>query len=542
MFIRCRKYPNSPKKVLTICESQRHGEKVVQKTIKYLGVAHNEDEYQALYKIGQIELKALKMAPEERKTNEIIDECGGALLGNMIEIGRIIDGLHDICGPMYDRLGLASLLSPYRYGQLRDVLIARIANPESKLETSALLKRDYNRHISEHQIYRLMDNLVDQEENIKLKVFEFTKSFYNSEIVEILFFDVTTLYFESQKSDELRNNGYSKDHKVGEVQVVLALATTSKGLPIGYKLFPGNTAEVKTLLACVQEWKITLKIDRIVIVADRAMMSKQNLELMEEMGLQYIIAAKLKSLPKTLKEEIVGRQKEKIINTKHGNVLVQEHQHCGRRLVVGYSESRATKDKGDRDRLIKKIKTKLGADKTAETRKLITNTGYLKYMGEKKEGEVIFDEEKVKEEARWDGLHGIITNDKDSPADKLLERYRDLWVIEESFRINKNTLEMRPIYHFTPRRIKAHILLCYISFAMCRYIQEHVRSFDKAISIEKIINELRHIQTSMLQDETTGEEYRMPSQLSKESSVIYRAMGIKRLKRPYKHSKEVIMK
>lgn len=161
--------------------------------------------------------------------------------------------------------------------------------------------------------------------------------------------------------------------------------------------------------------------------------------------------------------------------------------------------------------MIAKLKSKLSPDGTSTTRKLITNNGYLKFTEDNKKGRVVFNELKIEEEAKWDGLHGIITNDVDSKAVDLLQRYRGLWVIEESFRINKHSLEMRPIYHFKPERIKAHILICYIAFAMSRYVQQQVQMLDQRLSLERIREELSRVESSILEDKETKELYKLPT-------------------------------
>jgi transposase len=253
-----------------------------------------------------------------------IDFCEGALLGHMIERFRITEGFHTIFGPIFDELKLDSLFTKIRYNQLRDVVIARIAQPSSKLHTAELLTNTFFRPLSESQIYRLMDEIVSLEDAIKLKVFEATNNSTPKQKADLLLFDVTTLYFESQKSDELREFGYSKDHKVGETQVVLALATTTTGAPIGYHLFKGNTAEVSTLLVCLENWKTLFDIKDVIVVADRAMMSEDNLTAMEEAKLKftYVVAAKLKKLPKKLREAILERKEESQVQYK--NTIMRE--------------------------------------------------------------------------------------------------------------------------------------------------------------------------------------------------------------------------
>jgi len=534
MFIRCQKY-TSTKKVITICESKREGKKVIQRIVKYLGIAQDESQLKAMKALAKREIKRLEKAKNQSPIDvKPTTKPVHTPIENLVEQERLIDGFHDIFSPIFNDLKLTDLFSKIRLEQLKDLAIARIAEPCSKLRTAELLKRDYSKPLSDDQIYKLMDVVAAREDSIKLKIFEATKELCPNEAVDVLFFDVTTLYFESQKDDDLKTFGYSKDHKIGEVQVVLALATTSKGLPVGYNLFPGNTAEVKTLLHCLSEWRTKLKIENVVIVADRAMMAESNLQEMEKAQFKYVIAAKLKAMPTILKTEILNRHKEVEAVLDKEKVYIQEHTYNGRRIIVNFSESRATKDRVDRERLIKKVKSKLNGDDEAQTRKFVTNNGYLKYTDEKKKGQVTFNECKVKEEAKWDGLHGIITNDTEARAVDLLQRYRGLWVIEESFRINKHSLKMRPIYHFKPERIKAHILICYIAFSMSRYAQQKVEVFDQKLSIEKIREALSQIESSIMEDKDTKQHYKIPSKMNKEASIIYRAMGVIRPNTPIK--------
>jgi transposase len=225
-----------------------------------------------------------------------------------------------------------------------------------------------------------------------------------------------------------------------------------------------------------------------------------------------------------LKEQILKRHEENIVEIDHEHLFAQEHAIEGRRLIVTYSENRALKDREDRARLLLRLQKKIPTE--ADPRKLVTNRGYLKFIDEKAKGKVVINEEKIAQESRWDGLHGIITNDKVSSIEELLGRYRQLWVIEESFRINKSTLAMRPIFHFKERRIEAHILICYLAFALSRYVQHQLKIFGMPLSIDKIRNELLQVEASIVN--IADQTYRMPSKLNKTTDKIYRAMGISR--------------
>jgi hypothetical protein len=524
MYIRCRPNPAKNKWKIMVCRSVRSGTKVSQELVKYLGVADTLEQKQALMRLAQAEIRVATTLPESKSKNS---NCPRAFLGDMTEIGRTVDGMHDIFGAMFDKTNLRRFFKPYEYERLKDIAICRIAEPNSKRHTAELLTKDYLKPLTPSQIYRLMDVLSPLQIAIKQQVLETSKCFIKDNKIDILFFDVTTLHFESQIVDELRNFGMSKAHKIGEVQVVLALATTSEGLPIGYNLF-----SVTTLLVSLNEWMNSLNIQDVTVVADRAMMSEANLSAMEQANFKYTVAAKLKTLPKAMKGKILERSQERQATVSRQQMKIQEYVYKGRRLIVSYSESRAKKDRKDREKLLIRIQKKIGSK--VKQKSLITHKGYLKYFKEVTQGEMVLNEKKIAEDALWDGLHGVITNDNAATAIQLLERYRGLWVIEESFRINKHTLEMRPIYHFTPRRIEAHILICYIAYAVSRYTQQQISQFHKPMSIERIRDELKKVGSGILEDNVTGERYKMPTSISAEAASIYKSLGIKRLNLPTK--------
>jgi transposase len=164
-------------------------------------------------------------------------------------------------------------------------------------------------------------------------------------------------------------------------------------------------------------------------------------------------------------------------------------------------------------------------------KKLITNAGYLRYIEPATGGgggAFVLDENRIAHDAAWDGLHAIVTNDHTSSAKELLSRYRRLWVIEESFRTLKNGLAVRPIYHFKPERIAAHIGLCYLAFALSRHAQQRIKLAQGAISLERIRAALHSVQASIVQHKTTQAKYRLPSAFGHEASRIYKAFAIKR--------------
>ena len=557
MFIR-KKLLDSGRTVVQICESHRIEGKVRQRVLRHIGTAKCKDP-ETLTKLietatflikefeNQKEKKVLeiepnlpmdipkKPPPNPHLTKELKELFSGeeephwVNTAKLLEESRVVEGIHVVFGSVLDTFGLQSYFGKKQYDVFRHIVMTRIAWPSSKLRSSENLSKYFDIDIPVQKIYRFMDVLENQEGLIQGALFNAFRPLIG-EKTEVLFFDVTTLYFESEDEDELRRFGFSKDQKTHLTQVVLALATTKEGLPVGYKLFPGNTAETSTLLQAIQEWQKSLHIEKITIIADRAMMSEKNIQLLETSGLKYVIAAKLKLLPRENRIAILARTNEKIIcQNGEDTIAVQEHCYENRRLIVSHSTKRARKDARDREQILVKLKKKIG--KEGSTKKLVTNRGYLSVITESGTSKIKIDEDKVVAAAQWDGLHGVLTNIEEADHEEILGLYRRLWVIEESFRINKHTLEMRPIYHYVSRRIKAHILLCYITFALCRYVQKRISMQYEPLSIDKIRSILIDIQYSVLKHEENQCKYRLPSKMSVEAQQIYGVFNLKRNRR-----------
>jgi len=568
MYVRVTATPNSPRKSVKVVESIRHGLKVKQTMIHHVGIASDETEIEKLKQLGRefIAREQLKrerrseqgslfdlQTPEQRLADiatfersktakklgrkpkaQLRDVTSQDLvsLADLVEERRVIEGIHDVAGCVYDQLGYNELLLPLKEKELlKDVVLMRLAHPSSKLKAQALLDKRFNRTHDIDAVYRLMDKLYPKIDDLKAQTFQRTRQLA-PETIDVLFFDCTTLYFESTETDGLRQFGYSKDHRFNTTQVVLALATNSDGLPIGYELFEGNKAEVKTLLACLETWKRSFKIGSVCFVADRAMMSDENLTALEEQGHSYVIAAKLRSLPSSLKDDVLSAENYR--PTSFGDHLgwVGEFEYKGRRLIASYKTARAKRDSHQRNQVIEKIKKTLGSQGSAQ--KLITNSGVKKFT-KSEASKTVLDQDKIDRDADWDGLHGVITNLRRESATELLARYGRLWKIEESFRLNKHTLSMRPIYHFKPERIKSHIALCYMAFSVLRNM-EYVVKMTQKMSVEVILDELMHVEASLLRHTPTGKLYRMPGKFSRNASKIYKAFQLERRN----HAQEMI--
>jgi len=551
MFIRATQTPNSPRKSIQIVESIRIGDKVKQKIVRHVGVAHNESEEQKLRAfaqevIAEIETKRadasrqmslLPMTQDEaleyvknkkgRRTRKRLEDIlppSEVRLTEIKEQNRIVEGIHEVGNAVYEMLGYNTILPKREDNILRDIVLSRIANPASKYKSQRILLQQFGKEHDLDAVYRMMDKLYERIDEVKSCTFGRMRSLFPHKI-DLVLFDVTTLYFESTDTDELRNFGYSKDCRFNTTQVVLALATNEDGLPIGYELFEGNKAEVKTLSVAIEHWKKLFTIGSVCFVGDRGMFTKKNLAILEEQGYDYVVAAKLRALPEAIQKKVLDDSNYKATVLKNDFAWINELEHEGKRLIVSYKKRRALKDSKEREQVLDKIRKLIGSG--CSGKKLINNRGVKRYTLLTGETEATFNEERIAEDALWDGLHGVITNLKAEAAEAVIARYSRLWVIEESFRIKKHLLKIRPIFHWKPQRVHAHIAICYMGFALLRHLEYQVALTQK-ISPQIIIEELLHVQSSIHMHKYTKDLYRVPGKFSNTARKIYKALDLTR--------------
>jgi len=543
MFVRVKRSPNSPKKAVQIVKSVRNGNKVSQKIVRHVGTALNDDELDKLKELAEYikaKLEAetnpslftpeviAEMVIEARKTKQNKDEELNVNLKNLREESRIVVGVHEVYGSIYRDLGFDKVINNPKRNvgankNLFNMVMARIANPASKRSSVIGLEKDFGIKLSLEGVYKMMDKIdASVIEKIELRSYENAQKILQEEI-KVAFYDCTTLYFESFTEDELKQNGFSKDMKFNQPQVLLGLISTSQGLPIGYDVFVGSQYEGATLEDAIKKLKEKYKVKKVIVVADSGLLNKKNQAYLESKELEYILGARIKNMPKKIEEKILDKSKYQ--NGDEGERLLEISLGEDKRLILSYSRKRAEKDKYDRQKAVKKLKEKISKSKNPAS--LISNYGYKKYLKIEGETRVELDKAKLAKSAAWDGLHGIITNKKDLSAKEVIDYYRQLWQIEENFRISKHDLKIRPIYHREPRRVKAHIAISYMALVCVRHLEYRVKTQYKKLSPEVIKNELLHAQCSILKDLTTNKRYCIPSKTTKELKKIYQTVGKK---------------
>jgi hypothetical protein len=554
MYVRIKTTPNSPRKSVQIVESVRKGDKVSQKIVRYVGIAMNDDELVQLRQLAEsikikieaeIHNREMLFSPEamaklavesqenEKKRREITDEDYKVNLKNLKEEDRVVSGIHDVYGKLFDELGYGQVLeNPSRNeGSIklfRDIVLARIANPKSKRGSVAMLEEDFGISLNLDGVYRMMDKLNDEAvKGLNRISYETTKSLYPGPI-NVVFFDCTTVYFEAFEADELREQGYSKDMKFNEVQVLLALMVTQDGLPVGYEAFKGSTYEGHTLIPAIKKLKETYRIEQVVFVADSGLMSTENLEEMESQGIEYIVGARLKNRSQALQAQILNQANYTDIRAGY---KIGKFTDQGKTFVVSYCAKRAQKDCKDRERAIEKLRIKVSQHKTPKD--YLSNQGYKKYLKINDRATVELDEEKITQAAQWDGLLGVCTNTATLSPQDVLQKYTDLWQVEEAFRINKHDLKIRPVFHWKPSRVRAHLAIAFTSFSLVKFLEHRVKLQYKKLSPEVIRQSLIRVQTSILFDSSKKIRYALPSKLSLDAKKIYALLRIPRTSTPF---------
>lgn len=382
-----------------------------------------------------------------------------------------------VFGKIYDSIGFGQISEDL----FRHLVIARLAYPLSKLKTVEYLYRYQGVSIGIDSVYRFLDKLNDKlKPQVEQIAYTHTLKVLEGKI-SIVFYDMTTLYFEASDEDDLRKTGFSKDGKHQNPQIYIGLLVGLGGYAIGYDIFEGNIYEGHTLIPFLEKISHKYNLNMPIVVADAGLLSKENIKALEQKGYEYIIGARLKNETDKLKQQILQA------GFFDGTIISFEKQK-NIRLVVHYSKSRATKDAYNRKRGLTRLEKQVKAGKL--TKSNINNKGYNKYL--KLTGDVIIeiDYEKYNKDDSWDGLKGYITNTKLNDQ-QVLDNYKNLWHIEKAFRMSKTDLRIRPIYHRLRNRIEAHICISFTAYCIYKELERVLYKEKSNLSLRKAV-ELTH--------------------------------------------------
>lgn len=506
MFVKTTKSKNYT--YLQIVESFREGKATRHKVIANLG------RLDILIGSGYLQSMGQKMLSLNNTP------CIGA--ENLQETARLCYG-HLVYKKVWEQLGIGEIIKKCAKGTrikfdiekaIFYCVVHRLLKSKSKYQ--AFRDRQLFYGIEQikglEEIYRSLDFLCAKKQAIETQLFHSKRGVY-AKPVEIAFYDVTNYHFESNRADALREFGFSKAGKFNEVQVVMGLFIDATGRPIGYDLFPGNTFDGQTMVAALEMLKKQFNIKKVIVVADKGLNSKQNFHLIRQAGYDYLVSARLKSMPQAFVQQILATHdlQPKEVNEQSGEVTFSwkvldyqtaysdakhNEQQLQDKLLVTWSAKRAAKDAKERERQIQKAKVKLANGADLQNKKGANR--FLKTAHSADTKAVEIDHKRIDEDTKWDGYYGIQFSKTDMTKEEVLANYHQLWKIEESFRVLKTTLSARPIFHWTPNRIKGHFMICFLAFLLERTVELTLKSANINLSPCRIKEELNQMQLSEL--------------------------------------------
>jgi transposase len=433
------------------------------KVVKTVGSSHDPQQIALLKQSAKQYIIDLQRQPSLfiSKEDTLIESFLSSLSNGQV---RVI-GPELIFGRIYNAIGFSIIKEEL----FRHLVITRLSHPGSKLKTVDYLYRFAGIETSIDQIYRFLDKLQGK---LKIQVediaYSHTKKVLKGDL-SIVFYDMTTLHFESEDEDDLRKTGFSKVGKHQNPQIYLGLLVGLGGYAIGYDIFEGNIYEGHTLIPVLEKFETRFNLNKPIIVADAGLLNSKNIIELQKEGYQYILGSRIKNESKSLKEQIL---KLKLKESDCASIKKSETET----LIISFSEKRAAKDAHNRQRGLTRLEKNLKAGRL--TKNHINNKGYNKYLKLEGEVRVKIDYQKFKDDQQWDGLKGYLTNTKLSSS-QVIENYNNLWQIEKAFRISKTDLRIRPIYHRLRARIEAHICIAFAAYTIYKEL-ERVLYIEKA--------------------------------------------------------------
>lgn len=481
MFVRKKKNRSGTTSVVVV---DKHGGKF--KELHTIGIASSDEEIEKLCVQGKawidsyLGVQELDFDGPKCKDEEL--RAAETMLGNVESI--LLNGAKLILDKVYDSIGFNRVSDEI----LRHLVVARLCQPMSKMATVDYLKSHFDEDVDLNKIYRYLDKLYNTQKDAVQRIsVEHTFSVLRGR-VEMLFYDVTSLYFESFREDELRTPGFSKDGKTAETQIILGLLVCEYGYPLAYNIFNGLQYESYTMFPIIDDFKQHFGIDDFVVVADSGFMIRRNIEFLRSGNYNFIVGARVRKYS--------GNIKDRILSLPHEDGLFHEYRLDNEdRLIVTYSSKRAAKDAYNRTKGIERLRKTYTSGKI--TKDKINKRGYSKFLLIESDVAVSINEDKIKEDEKWDGIKGYVTNTELTP-EKVVAQYKGLWVVERAFRISKGTIETRPIFHFTEKRIEAHVCLCFVAYKVYKELERIVHNLKMKMSVDTVLKIAQTITTIRL--------------------------------------------
>lgn len=464
MFVRIKRSVHNGREYqyLQIVQSQRQGDQVRQKVIANLGRLEEllagdglDGLIRSLAKFSQ-RLRVIEAGEQAG-----VESCRARSWGPELVFGRL-----------WEAQGLPEILRRLSLGRRFEFDLERVAfalalqrlcEPGSDLQGSEWVQRVEAPGFAQIQLqhlYRTVGWLYEVREELERALFFKDRDLFNREL-DLVFIDTTSTFVYRDEETENCKRGYSRDHHPELPQLVLCVAVDRAGWPLSWEVLPGNTADVKSFARTIAKFRERFKIGRVSIVADRGMIGKASLQLLEadaQSPYDYILGCRLRKV-KEVREEVLTRPGE--YQEVSPNLAVKEVLVEGRRYVVCKNEEEALRDAAARDTILQKLREKLSS---GQAKSLVRNVGYRRFL-QGARGAWRVNEEAVQAEARFDGVFVLRTN-LNLPAAEIAQTYKGLWRVERTFREEKSTLEIRPLYHHLDETRIGHIVASFLALRL----------------------------------------------------------------------------
>ena len=357
---------------------------------------------------------------------------------------------------------------------------------------------------------------------IEEKLFERRVDLFSG--LSMVFFDTTSIYFEGDGGLETGSLGHSKDHRPDLHQMIVGVVLNEKGEPICCEFWPGNTADVSSLVPIVDRLRVRFGITAFCIVADRGMISEGTIQKLEKRKISYILGARIRK-QKVIREEVLtraGRFEEVRVESEqddHDPLKVKEVWEDGKRYIICKNERQARKDEATRNAILELLEEKLHSG----AKSLIGNKGFKKYLVVKKNS-VTIDKKKIEEEKRFDGKW-VLTTNTDRPASEIALQYKELWMVEYVFRDMKSILETRPVYHQLDETIKGHVFCSFLALVLRKELDKRLEAYKLELEWNDMKRDLLLLQEVVL-DESKNRKVVIRTAPQGTCSGVFRAVGV----------------
>lgn len=482
MFLRKKKYPSGNIGVIVV-------EKVNgrMRELHTIGIARNDDELPTLLSKGRqwIDKEELRRHPrldlfgDERQAKEREYQETERVLSHVSNV--FLNGADLLLDHVFDRVGFNRIEDKV----FRQLVKARLSFPASKAATAEYLKNHFDEDINLSKIYRYLDKLSDHQHEIVQQISVRHTQEILGGAIGVLFYDVTTLYFEADREDDLRKTGFSKEGRHHNPQIILGLLVSIGGYPLAYCIHEGNKYEGHTMLPVIRDFVNRYGLEDFIVVADSGLMTGDNISDLESLGYRYIIGARIKTEPKPVRDWVLQQPR------LEGH-MAEYDKGNGRRLLISYSDDRARKDAYNRERGVQRLEKAYRTGKL--TKGNINKRGYNKFLTMEGNVRVTIDYSLLEKDACWDGLKGYLTN-AGIPVADIYEAYHNLWHVEKAFRISKSKIEIRPMFHFTRKRIEAHVCICFVALKVYKELERILKLEHVDISVDKVLELAKTIVT-----------------------------------------------